>query len=96
MFEDHGLPYAPITRPQELFDDPHLNATGGLAAVTLPDGRETRTPLLPLTMDGQRLPLRSGPPRLGEHTVELLQAIGYGAGEIELLHRDGIVGSASP
>ncbi|RZJ25379.1 MAG: CoA transferase, partial [Haliea sp.] len=41
IFEAHGLPFAPITRPQELFDDPHLQQTGGLAALKLPDGRET-------------------------------------------------------
>jgi crotonobetainyl-CoA:carnitine CoA-transferase CaiB-like acyl-CoA transferase len=95
VFEAHGLPYAPITKPQDLFDDPHLNATGGLAPVTLPDGSETRTPLLPLTMDGRRLPLRAGPPRLGEHTVELLQSLGYARNEIETLQRDGIVAAAS-
>jgi crotonobetainyl-CoA:carnitine CoA-transferase CaiB-like acyl-CoA transferase len=90
-FEAHGLPYAPITRPQDLFDDPHLKATGGLAPVTLPDGRSTHTPLLPLTMNGRRLPARSGPPRLGQHTVELLQTLGYASGEIETLRREGIV-----
>ncbi|MCQ4437714.1 CoA transferase, partial [Clostridioides difficile] len=36
IFESNGLPYAPITKPQDLFDDPHLLATGGLAAVPLP------------------------------------------------------------
>src|SRR6478736_3297288 len=46
VFEANGLPFAPITRPQDLFDDPHLNGTGGLAPMTLPDGRETRVPLL--------------------------------------------------
>jgi uncharacterized membrane protein/DNA-binding transcriptional LysR family regulator len=40
VFEAHALPFAPITRPQDLFDDPHLNGTGGLAPLTLPDGRE--------------------------------------------------------
>ena len=44
IFEKHGLPLAPITRPQDLFDDPHLAATGGLAPMTLPDGKQTRTP----------------------------------------------------
>ena len=38
LFERNGPPYAPIVRPEQLYDDPHLNATGGLADITLPDG----------------------------------------------------------
>ena len=91
-FEENGLPYAPITRPHDLFDDPHLNATGGLAPVTLSDGRVTTTPLLPLAMDGLRLALRSNPPELGEHSRELLAAVGYAECDIDALVRDGIVG----
>ena len=52
--EGSGLPFAPIARPEDLFDDPHLLASGGLEPVTLPDGRETRLPTLPLEMDGAR------------------------------------------
>jgi crotonobetainyl-CoA:carnitine CoA-transferase CaiB-like acyl-CoA transferase len=77
VFERNGLPFAPITRPQDLFDDPHLNATGGLAPLTLPDGRETRVPLLPFTLGGERPGLRLNPPRLGEHTEALLREVGY-------------------
>jgi crotonobetainyl-CoA:carnitine CoA-transferase CaiB-like acyl-CoA transferase len=95
LFETSGLPYAPITRPQDLFGDTHLNATGGLAPVTLPDGRTTTTPLLPLTLDGQRLPLRHDPPPLGAHTDEVLEAIGYSRADIASLRVAGIVGSAS-
>ena len=84
-FERHGLPFAPITRPEELLDDPHLLATGGLAPVTLPDGRQTRTVLLPLLLDGARLGVRSAPPRLGEHNHELLASLGYGDAEIQKL-----------
>ncbi len=85
VFETHGLPFAPITRPQDLFDDPHLNGTGGLAPLTLPDGRETRVPLLPLTLDGQRPGVRLNPPRLGEHTRALLAEVGYSPAEVEQL-----------
>jgi crotonobetainyl-CoA:carnitine CoA-transferase CaiB-like acyl-CoA transferase len=93
VFEDNGLPYAPITRPQELFDDPHLNATGGLADIRLNDGRTTRTPLLPLTMDGHRLELRANPPRLGEHSEELLRTLDYTADQIRNLVEAGVVGT---
>lgn len=52
--EGSGLPFAPIGRPEDLFDDPHLNASGGLQPVTLSDGRETMLPALPVTLDGAR------------------------------------------
>ena len=85
VFEAHGLPFAPITQPEDLFEDPHLLATGGLADMTLPDGRTTRVPLLPLTLDNQRPGLRLNPPQPGEHTQEVLAALGYSAIEIEAL-----------
>jgi crotonobetainyl-CoA:carnitine CoA-transferase CaiB-like acyl-CoA transferase len=95
VFERHGLPFAPITQPQDLFDDPHLEATGGLAPLTLPDGRSTRVPLLPVAMDGRRPGVRLHPPRLGEHTGELLRQLGYTAADIDALVRDGRVAEAA-
>ncbi|MFY8117951.1 MAG: CaiB/BaiF CoA transferase family protein [Roseateles sp.] len=91
VFEAQGLPFAPITRPEELFDDPHLQATGGLAPSTLPDGRETRMPLLPLSLDGQRLPLRQPAPQLGADNEALLAALGYGEQEVAALRSEGVV-----
>ena len=85
VFEKNALPFAPITRPEELFDDPHLRETGGLAALTLPDGRATTVPLLPLTLDGRRPGVRLDPPRLGEHGLALLQELGYSPAEIAAL-----------
>ena len=82
MFEQQGLPFAPITKPEDLFDDPHLEATGGLATLILPDGRVTRAPLLPITLGGKRPSLRLNAPRLGEHTNALLAELGYTKSEI--------------
>jgi crotonobetainyl-CoA:carnitine CoA-transferase CaiB-like acyl-CoA transferase len=79
IFEKNGLPYAPIKRPQDLMDDPHLLATGGLAPITLPNGEQTNTVLFPFKMDGQRMGVRLNPPKLGEHSAELLQELGYSA-----------------
>ena len=93
IFEAHGLPFAPITRPQELFDDPHLQQTGGLAALKLPDGRETTVPLLPLTLDGQRPGVYLNPPVLGEHSRVLLAGLGYGEADIARLLAEGVVGA---
>jgi crotonobetainyl-CoA:carnitine CoA-transferase CaiB-like acyl-CoA transferase len=90
-FEAHGLPFAPITDPQHLFDDPHLQQTGGLAPMVLPDGRQTQVPLLPIKLGGERLGLRLDPPRLGEHTDALLQSLGYSADVVAALHAEGVI-----
>ena len=97
VFVKNGLPFAPITRPQDLFDDPHLLATGGLAPLLLPDGRTTLTPLtplMPITLQGERLSVRSDPPRLGQHTDALLAEVGYSAARIEALKAEKAVFSA--
>ncbi len=99
-FESRGLPYAPITRPQALFEDPHLLATGGLAPTEVPADASgagksvsTRSPLLPLTLDGQRLPLRHNPPSIGQHSRQVLQALGYSEQEVQSLIEQGVIRS---
>jgi crotonobetainyl-CoA:carnitine CoA-transferase CaiB-like acyl-CoA transferase len=93
IFEAQGLPFAPITRPQDLFEDPHLQQTGGLAPLTLPDGRASTVPLLPLTLDGRRPGVYLNPPALGEHSRELLTGLGYGEADIKRLLEQGVVGA---
>ena len=95
LFEKVGLPFAPIRKPEELYDDEHLLSTGGLADITLPDGdragQTAQTTLLPFTMDGQRLGVRLQPPAKGQHSAELLAGLGYDAAEIGSLKAQAAV-----
>ncbi len=95
LFEKTGLPYAPIAKPEALFDDPHLLATGGLADVCLTDGpragESVKVTLLPFTMDGLRPGVRSHPPAQGQHTAALLTDLGLSAQDVERLRRIGAV-----
>ena len=86
-----GLPYAPITRPRDLFDDPHLNAGNGMIRTTDPRGYEFRVPGLPLELDGERLGQRSDPPAIGEHSRALLGELGYAASAIDELFARRVV-----
>jgi crotonobetainyl-CoA:carnitine CoA-transferase CaiB-like acyl-CoA transferase len=90
--ERTGLPFAPIGKPEDMFDDPHLAASGGLGATTLPDGRATRLPILPIEMDGRRPSQGGSLARPGEHGEEVLQRLGIGAEDIAALRARKIVG----
>jgi crotonobetainyl-CoA:carnitine CoA-transferase CaiB-like acyl-CoA transferase len=89
--EELGLPFAPIARPEDLFEDPHLKASGGLTPVTLANGVKTRVPALPIEMDGTRFGTRLDIPAVGEHTREVLEGLGYGGEEIEELVAQRVV-----
>lgn len=95
-----GLPYAPIRRPQDLLDDPHL-AAHGLETLHLPDlgpeataapGTPVRLPRLPVEADGRRAALRHDLPHPGEHTEAVLREAGYDDARIAGLRRDGVIG----
>lgn len=89
IFENAGLPFAPIAKPEELFEDPHLQATGGLAEVQLTDGpkagQSAKAALLPFTLGGQRLGVRRHPPRQGQDTDELLIGLGLSPDQVSQL-----------
>lgn len=90
--EKGDLPFAPILRPDELFNDAQLKSPGAMMEVSLPDGRKTSIPALPLELDGKRLGLRLDVPRAGEHSISIAEEIGLDDREIEALKQDGIIG----
>lgn len=90
--EGTGIPFAPVSKPEELFDDPQL-AAGGLETVFLDDGRETRLPTVPLEMAGRRTGAENHLPQPGRDAREVLGALGYNDGKIEQLIGSGAVGA---
>ncbi|KDP87370.1 CoA-transferase [Cupriavidus sp. SK-3] len=73
--EAAGIPYAPIMRPEQLLDDPHLKASGGLVPMQTEDGGTTDVVLLPLLMGGRRPGVRMPLPGIGEHNDEILSGL---------------------
>lgn len=90
--EETGLPFAPITRPEDLFEDTHLSAGNGLINVTLPEGGSAALPALPIEMSGKRPDLHQDLPAIGEHTECILEELGYSDVMIQELAENGITG----
>jgi len=90
--EHLGLPFAPIGKPEDMFDDPHLNASGGLLDMELEDGQMAKLPALPVAFDGERAALRLSPPKVGEHTDEVLAEAGLSTDAIKTMRGEGLVG----
>ena len=86
------LAFAPITKPEELFDDPHLACPGAMVDVTLADGRTCPVPALPIEMNGRRFGLRHDLPRVGEHGPVIAKELDYDPPSIEQLVDEGVLG----
>jgi crotonobetainyl-CoA:carnitine CoA-transferase CaiB-like acyl-CoA transferase len=86
-----GIPWAPVGRPQDLFEDPHLTQSGGLADVRLPDGGTARLPKLPLRVGGADFGLRAQPPAVGEGSRGFLKTAGLKDEEIDALRAAGVL-----
>jgi crotonobetainyl-CoA:carnitine CoA-transferase CaiB-like acyl-CoA transferase len=85
------LPFAPITRPEEMFDDPHLRHPGAMIDVTMNNGTTAPVPALPLALKGERLGMRRDIPRIGEHSAEIAAELGYDADAIATLVKSGAI-----
>ena len=80
-----GVPYAPLRRPDQLLDDPHLIESGQLLPVPMEDGRIGNLPKLPFASSAYDFTVRLPPPKLGEHTREVLAQAGLTESEIAAL-----------
>ena len=88
------IPFAPLAKPADLFDDPHLNQGGHMLDMQFANGKRANIPGLPLEMGGHDLSVRSQTPRNGEHTREVLADLGYDTAQIDAWIDGGIASSS--
>jgi len=91
LFDRIDIPFAPVAKPGDLFDDPQLNAHGRMLEIQFADGARGKIPRLPIEIGEHDFALRRQAPAIGEHTAEILGELGLAPGEIEALRERGII-----
>lgn len=86
-----GVAFAPIARPQDLFEDEHMNANGALVDLTLPGVGEIRLPAVPVEMDGKLPTVRLDLRQSGADTACILEELGWRDDQVRDLAARGIV-----
>lgn len=89
--ETAEITFAPIAKTEDLFTDEHLNKSGALLDVQLTNGTHTRLPKTPIGYEDADITLRLQPPRVGEHTEEVLVDLGFTLAEINQLKTNHII-----
>jgi crotonobetainyl-CoA:carnitine CoA-transferase CaiB-like acyl-CoA transferase len=89
--EEANLPFSPIARPEDLFEDAQLNEGGSLLQTTLPNGRITKLPKIAIRLGEEAFDIRNDPPEIGQQTTELLVELGYSAEKIQQLRKEEII-----
>ncbi len=90
-FNDAGVPAGYIYSIDEVFNDPQVKHLQMASPVHHPELGDISLVAQPVTLSDAPFRIRSATPKLGEHTDEVLSAIGYSDGEIEQFRLDEVV-----
>lgn len=92
LCESIGIPSAPINTVDQVFEDPQVKARGMRQSAQHPSAGEVPLVGSPLCIPTSPVQIRRAPPRLGEHTVDILSGrLGCTKGEIEGWREAGVV-----
>ena len=82
---------APVSRFEDVVDDPQVAHNDLLTTVERPDGEPMRVVGMPVRFSATPGSVRSGPPSVGQHTDEVLTSIGFSADQIAAMREEGAV-----
>jgi len=89
--EENNIPFAPITQPGSLFEDPQLNEGNSLMKIKMNNGARVKLPKLPFELNGKRGEYRNDPPEIGDATHALLQELSMESDQIEILKSKNVI-----
>ena len=95
ILDEISIPFSPVAKPSDLFDDPQLKAHGRMLDIELPSGERSALPRIPIEIGEHDMGLRMQAPKAGEHTREVLEALDLSDQQIADLLERQIVSASS-